>query len=113
VNIEWPDNAWVGTTVDCQARVKPAEVAFEKIKAKVKFLSCEPLSEEITFTNLTLFDWVIVGARSKTPQLPEMQPESEWVKSLMLQAWDAACKVYCKPNLKAGVKEYPIAEPVA
>jgi hypothetical protein len=57
-----------------------------------------------------LFDWVIVGARSKTTQLPEMQPKSEWVKSLMLQAWDAGCKVYCKPNLKAGVKEYPLAE---
>ena len=39
---------------------------------------------------------------------PEMQPKSEWVKSLMLQAWDAGCKVYCKPNLKAGVKEYPL-----
>jgi protein gp37 len=112
MNIEWPDNAWIGTTVDCQARVKPAEEAFEKITAKVKFLSCEPLSEEITFTNLTLFDWVIVGARSKTTQLPEMQPKSEWVKSLMLQAWDAGCKVYCKPNLKAGVKEYPLAEAI-
>jgi hypothetical protein len=39
---------------------------------------------------------------------PEMQPKSEWVKSLMLQAWDAGCKVYCKPNLKTGVKEYPL-----
>ena len=112
VNIQWPENAWVGTTVDCQARVKPAEEAFEKIKAKVKFLSCEPLSEKITFTNLKLFDWVIVGARSKTTEVPEMQPKSEWVKSLMHQAWDAGCKIYCKPNLKAGVKEYPLAEAV-
>ncbi len=110
VDIDWPDNAWVGTTVDCQTRVKPAEEAFEKIKAKVKFLSCEPLSEEITFTNLKLFDWVIIGARSKTSGVPAMQPKSGWVKSLMCQAWNAGCKVYCKPNLKAGVKEYPLSE---
>ena len=109
VDIEWPDNAWVGTTVDIQARVKPAEEAFEKIKAKVKFLSCEPLSEELTFTNLKVFDWVIIGARSKTSGAPAMQPKREWVQSLMRQAWDAGCEVYCKPNLKAGVKEYPLA----
>ena len=108
VDIEWPDNAWVGTTVDIQARIKPAEEAFEKIKAKVKFLSCEPLSEELTFTNLKVFDWVIIGARSKTSQAPAMQPKREWVQSLIRQAWDAGCEVYCKPNLKAGVKEYPV-----
>ena len=109
VDIEWPDNAWVGTTVDIQARVQPAEEAFEKIKAKVKFLSCEPLSEELTFTNLKVFDWVIIGARSKTSEAPAMQPKREWVQSLIRQAWDAGCEVYCKPNLKAGVKEYPLA----
>jgi len=39
VGIEWPANAWVGTTVDRQERVKPAEEAFQRVKASVKFLS--------------------------------------------------------------------------
>ena len=107
VDIDWPNNSWVGTTVDCQARVKPAEDAFEKIKASVKFVSCEPLNEELQFERLDLFDWVIIGARSQTSGAPAMQPEPGWVRSLIGQAWAAGCQVYCKPNLKAGIKEYP------
>ena len=64
VEIEWPANAWVGTTVDRQARVEPAIAAFQKIKAPVRFLSCEPLLEELNFPTLDCFDWVIIGAQS-------------------------------------------------
>jgi hypothetical protein len=39
----FPANTWVGTTVDCQARVVNAEGALRKVKAGVKWLSCEPL----------------------------------------------------------------------
>jgi len=105
--IKWPDNAWVGTTVDIQSRVKPAEEAFDKFDAKVKFISCEPLAEELTFNDLGIFDWVIIGAQSRNSKGPSKQPKREWVQSLMIQAWDVGCQVYCKPNLKVCVKEYP------
>jgi hypothetical protein len=68
---------------------------------------CEPLLEELTFPTMECFDWVIIGAQSSSGALKEKQPEAEWVKSLMTQAWKADCKVYCKPNLKALIKEYP------
>ena len=55
VEIEWPANAWVGTTVDRQARVEPAIAAFQQIKATVRFLSCEPLLEELNFPTPGLF----------------------------------------------------------
>ena len=107
VDIEWPENAWVGTTVDVQSRVKPAIAAMKKVKATVRYLSCEPLLEELTFPTMECFDWVIIGAQSSHGGQPEKQPDPQWVKSLMQQAWDAGCKVYCKPNLKALIKEYP------
>jgi protein gp37 len=77
------------------------------VKASVKFVSSEPLLEPLQFSKLELFDWIIIGSQSKTTQVPAKQPDRRWVFELMTQAYDAGCKVYCKPNLKAGIKEYP------
>ena len=38
-----PANAWMGTTVDLQARVAAAEAAFANVGSTVRWLSCEPL----------------------------------------------------------------------
>src|SRR5262249_26799725 len=45
----FPPNSWVGTSVDRQARVETAERAFRQVRARVKWLSCEPLLEDLTF----------------------------------------------------------------
>jgi len=107
VGIDWPDNAWVGTSVDRQHRVQSAEQAFTQFDAPVKFLSCEPMLEELTFTNLGMFDWVIAGACSKTARHPEVQPEWRWVESLLRQTRNAGQAFYMKPNIKARPREYP------
>lgn len=98
--IDWPANAWVGTTVDTQARVAAAEAAFASVNARVKFVSCEPLLEPVQFTRLDLFNWLIIGGRSKTTSGTEAQPEWAWVHALLQQANEAQCSVYCKPNLR-------------
>jgi len=107
LEFEWPDNAWVGTTVDRQDRVAEAEKVFAQLEATVKFASCEPLLEEVKFGNLKLFDWLIIGAQSKTSQVPEAQPKKGWVEALIISAIRATVPVYCKPNLRAGIREYP------
>jgi len=107
INIDWPDNAWVGTTIDSQKRIGAAESAFKNVRAKVKFVSCEPLLEELEFNNLSLFDWVIIGAQSRSSKMSAKQPEATWVLSLLNHAQIAGCKTYCKPNLLALIKEYP------
>jgi len=107
IGIDWPDNAWVGTTIDVQSRIGPAEKAFEQITAKVKFVSCEPLLGELSFSNIGLFDWVIIGGQSRSSKQPAFQPDREWVQSLLNQAWDCGCRTFCKPNLQAAIKEYP------
>jgi protein gp37 len=95
---KFPDNTWVGTTVDCQARVSKAEEIFERISARVKWLSCEPLLEPLRFRHLERFDWIVIGARSRTTRTPAMQPDHSWVSDLVSQARRAGCKVYLKPN---------------
>ena len=103
----WPANAWVGTTVDKQARVATAERAFAGVQAGVKWLSCEPLLERLTFRSLSMFDWVVIGGCSASTQTPEFQPPWEWVEHLMAQARAAGCQIYVKPNLKTRPREYP------
>jgi len=107
VNYDWPAHAWVGTTIDCQKRVAPAEEAFQNVNAKVRFVSIEPFNEPIKFNHLERFNWVIIGGRSKSSGMPAFQPESKWVERIIYQARKANCKIYFKPNLEYGPKEYP------
>lgn len=97
---DFPDNAWVGTSVDCQIRVRPVEDAFSRVRAKVKWLSCEPMIEPLKFANLDMFSWVVIGGASKSTQTPEWIPPRVWVSDLEYQARQAGCMVYEKSNLQ-------------
>lgn len=44
----WPDNVWLGTTVEDQRRANERIPTLLKIPAKVRFLSCEPLLEDVS-----------------------------------------------------------------
>lgn len=94
-----PDNAWMGTTVDLQARIPNAEAAFANVKAGVRWLSIEPMLEPLKFKHLDRFDWVVIGGASRSDATPEWRPPFEWVLDLVDQARDAGVKVYFKTNL--------------
>ena len=102
---EIPENVWMGTSVDCQARVSNAEKAFEKVKAKVKWLSVEPLIEPLKFSRLDLFDMLAIGGASKSSNTPRWIPPYHWIEDLMRQANAAKCSVYLKSNIY--LKESP------
>jgi protein gp37 len=107
IDTHWPDNAWVGTTVDCQARVNDAVEAFKSVDAATTFVSCEPLLERLIFPDLSCFSWVIIGGQSASSGAPASQPEWSWVEKLHNDARDANCSIYWKPNLTVRPKEYP------
>jgi protein gp37 len=109
---DFPDNAWVGTTVDRQSRVAGAEKAFRKVKAGVKWLSCEPLIEPLTFSDLGAFDWVVLGGSSRSSRTPEWHPPRAWVNALEAQAASLGVKVYEKENLLSRIRQYPGVEAV-
>lgn len=104
---DFPDNAWVGTSVDCQARVANAERAFRRVKAGVKWLSCEPLLEPLAFGDLGAFDWVVLGGASRSSKTPAWHPPRPWVAALHAEAARLGVRVYEKANLLDRVREYP------
>jgi protein gp37 len=107
---DFPKNAWVGTTVDCQARVANAEKAFRKVKAGVKWLSIEPLIEPLKFSDLSAFQWLVIGGASASSQTPEWVPPLRWVVDLEDAAARAGVPFYEKSNLGARsnrVRQYP------
>ena len=109
---DFPTNAWVGTTVDCQARVANAERSFRKVKAGVKWLSCEPMIEPLKFSDLGAFDWVVIGGSSRSSETPEWHPPRKWVFDLEWEARKLGVKVYEKTNLWERVRQYPGIDPL-
>jgi protein gp37 len=105
----FPENAWVGCTVDAQARVATAERAFRDIQAKVRWLSVEPMNERLTFQSLDMFDWLVIGGQTESyfNKTPARQPSWEWVEHLWTQARQAKVKIYWKENLTIRPKEVP------
>jgi protein gp37 len=77
-----PDNVWLGVTVENQA-AKTRIDFLRQLKAPVRFLSCEPLLEDLGKINLENINWVIVGGESGTSARPMKE---EWVISIKGQS---------------------------
>ena len=113
-DLDIPDNAWLGTTVDLQARVANAEKAFAKVTSGVRWLSVEPMIEPIRLERPELFNWVVIGGASAGKQTPEWRPPYRWIESLVRQCDDAGVPVYMKSNLGIAnrVLQLPFAAPI-
>ena len=61
--IDWPQNVWAGVSVENQDYTYRIDY-LKNTKAKVKFLSFEPLIGPVKELNLNNIDWVIVGGES-------------------------------------------------
>ena len=77
-----PENVWLGVTVECQATKSRIDALRSITSAPIRFLSCEPLLEDLGFLNLDSIDWVIVGGESG----PKARPmKEEWVQNIKHQ----------------------------
>lgn len=85
-----PRNAWLGVTVDVKSS-KPRIDALRVIKdAPIRFLSCEPLLEDLGELDLEGIDWIIVGGESGRMARPMKE---EWVLHIKEQV-EAAEKAF-------------------
>ncbi len=73
--IEWPDNVWMGVSVENQDYTFRID-HLRETGARIKFLSLEPLLGPLPNLNLSRIDWVIVGGESGPGARPMQQ---EWV----------------------------------
>lgn len=107
---DWGDsgysNVWLGTSIGDNKSVHYADV-LRKVPAAVRFLSCEPLIEDITDNlDITGINWIIAGGESGSGEECRYDPKSDWRKApatgrrTMDLAW--AYKLYMKAN-EAGI----------
>jgi len=74
--LTWTDNIWMGVSVGIQSSTKRID-SLRECGAKHKFLSVEPLIEEIKEMDLTGIDLVFVGGESGDNSVRPM--EKDWV----------------------------------
>jgi protein gp37 len=77
-----PENVWLGVTVESQQTKNRVDI-LRDLPSSVRFLSCEPLLEDLGPLNLTNINWVIVGGESGKKARPMQEG---WVLSIQKQA---------------------------
>ena len=82
INKKIPANVWLGVTVEDKKSGLPRIEKLRVQKATIKFLSIEPLLEDLGKLNLQGIHWVIVGGESG-PKARPMKPE--WAVNIKKQ----------------------------
>ena len=85
---------WIGVTVNRRSDLWRID-ELRKNQSKVRFISFEPLMEDLGEVNLEGINWIIIGAQTK----PEVQPPELAVSHLAIQAEKLEIPVFCKNNL--------------
>jgi protein gp37 len=88
-----PRNAWLGVSVEDRNHGLPRIDHLRKVKAVVRFLSVEPLLEDVGKIDLTGIHWVIVGGESGPKARPMRQ---EWVESVQMQCEEQGAAFFFK-----------------
>lgn len=91
-NIDWPDNVWMGVSVESERYIDRID-DLRQTGAAVKFLSLEPLLGPLRRLNLSDIDWVIVGGESG-PRARSIDPD--WVVDLRDQCQRADVPFFFK-----------------
>ena len=74
-----PTNIWLGTSVEDRVRAALRIPILRQIPATVRFLSIEPLLEDLGDVDLTGLDWLIVGGESGRHY---RAMEADWVRPI-------------------------------
>lgn len=88
-----PPNVWLGVSVEDRAYGRPRIDFLRQVDAGIRFLSIEPLLEDLGDLDLNDIDWVIVGGESG-PKARPMRPE--WVDSIKRVAEAAGVAFFFK-----------------
>jgi protein gp37 len=90
--LDWSHNIWMGVSVENERNTDRIK-HLQETKARVKFLSCEPLIGPLPDMNLTGIDWVIVGGESgRTPR----PMRKSWVSDIKEQCVNADVAFFFK-----------------
>jgi protein gp37 len=90
--LAWSENIWMGVSVENEDYVSRIN-CLRRTKARVRFLSLEPLLGPLRRLDLKSIDWVIVGGESG-PKARAMNPE--WVTDIREQCKKARVPFFFK-----------------
>lgn len=90
---EAPVNAWIGVSVEDRKYGVPRIDNLRNVNAHIRFLSVEPLLEDVGEINLENIHWVIVGGESGKNARPM---KAEWVESIRMQCEAAGVAFFFK-----------------
>jgi protein gp37 len=85
-------NLWLGTSVECFEQSDRIDV-LRKTNAALKFISFEPLLNDIGKVDLTGIDWIIIGAESGSGK---RKCHLNWIRNLVIQANSFNIPVFVK-----------------
>ncbi len=106
---EFPQNCWLGTTIESSKQLKRIFDLAEAIGGRNKtFISIEPLLDNLQDLNgcmpVSSLDWIIVGGLT-----PKSVHKDEWVEEIIKVARIVNIPIFLKGNLKYKevIQEYP------
>jgi protein gp37 len=88
-----PGNAWIGVSVEDRRYGVPRIAPLHGIDAPVRFLSIEPLLEDLGRLDLRGIHWIIIGGESTRQGRPMREV---WVENILEQAKAAGAAVFFK-----------------
>lgn len=90
---DWPVNVWLGSTTEDRKCFDERKAHLLENAAKVRFLSVEPLIEDLGIIDLAGIDWVIVGGESGHGS---RSMNLEWARSVRDQCRGQGVKFFFK-----------------
>jgi protein gp37 len=90
--IDWPENVWMGVSVENQDYTFRID-CLRQIRARIRFLSLEPLLGPLAGLNLENIHWVIVGGESGPGARPVQR---EWITDIRDQCLRAKVPFFFK-----------------
>ena len=116
----WPDNVWLGTTIETQVWAKRRAPELLKHPARVRFVSCEPLLGPVDLTprlertaKRNGIDWVIAGGESghhTTVRLEDFVPTNHPLRPIRtwmngrLPRWTSGSRPCTKPTSREAAR---------
>ncbi len=88
-----PDNVWLGVSVENKRHGVPRIDVLREIGATIRFLSVEPLLEDVGEINLSGIHWVIVGGESGAQARPMQRA---WARNIHAQCRQHHVKFFFK-----------------
>ena len=97
----FPSNCWLGTTIDRPEVQHERWNALASAKAKVKFVSFEPLlgSMNVVELGFSALDWIIIGELTANPNHESHKYVRYWAEDIIKQAQVLDIPVFVKNDL--------------